>query len=95
MINKVLQQFSNQFVIVYINNIFIYSKTKIKHRIHVNKVFELLKKTKFRVKFEKSIFHIQKMNFLRYMIILEKIIIKKKLSFFDQNQRMKMTFKNC
>ena len=37
-INKALQLFLNQFVMIYINNILIYSKTKIEHRIHINKI---------------------------------------------------------
>ena len=76
-INKALQLFRNQFVIIYINNIFIYSKTKIEYKIHVNKILKSLKKAKFKMKIKKSIFYIQKVDFLKYVIILRKIAMKR------------------
>ena len=41
-------------MMIYINDIFIYSKTKIEHKIHVNKKFILLRETKFKMKVKKS-----------------------------------------
>ena len=37
-----------------------------------------LKKVRLRVKMKKLVFHTKKVNFLRYIIILEKIEIKRK-----------------
>ena len=76
-INKTLQLFLNQFIIIYINDIFIYSKTKIKYKVYINKILQTLKNAKFKIKIKKSNFHIQKINFLKYVIISENVFIKR------------------
>ncbi len=58
-VNNVLQCYLNQFVIVYLNDILIYSKTKKKHMQHVKKVLQTLKKVNLRIKSEKSEFHVE------------------------------------
>ena len=77
-INKTLQLFLNQFIMIYINNIFIYSKTKIEHKIQVNKILKRLRQARLKMKIKKSIFHIQKVDFLEYVITLKKIAMKRK-----------------
>ena len=62
---------------IYMNDIFIYSKTKAEHKIHVRKIFQFLKEAKFRVKLKKSVFHTQKVDFLKYIITLEKVAMKR------------------
>ena len=64
-------------MIIYINNIFIYSKTKIEYKFHVNKILRALKKAKLKMKIKKLIFYIQKVDFLKYIIILKKMVIKR------------------
>ena len=59
------------------NDIFIYSKTKVEHRIQVIKVFEALRQARLRVKMEKSVFHIQEVDFFEYVITSEKIAMKR------------------
>ena len=76
-INKALQLFLNQFVIIYMNDIFIYFETKAEYRIQVNKIFKTLRTAKFRVKMKKSIFHTQEVDFFEYVITLEKVAMER------------------
>ena len=43
-INNVLQKYLNIFIIVYLNNIFIYSANKEEHVVHVKKILKIIKK---------------------------------------------------
>ena len=65
-------------MIIYINDIFIYSKMKIKYKIYVNKILQILRNKKFKMKMKKLIFYTQEMNFLKYIIIFENVFMKKK-----------------
>ncbi len=58
-VNNVLRCYLNQFIIVYLNNILVYSKTKKEHVQHVRKILQTLKKVNLRIKSEKSEFHVQ------------------------------------
>ncbi len=53
--NNVLQCYLNQFIIVYLNNILIYLRTKKEHMQHVKKVLQTLKKVDLYIKLEKSV----------------------------------------
>jgi len=57
-------------VIAYLNDIFIYSKTKEKYIKHVTVILEVLKKADVRINDAKSIFHVQRVNFLGYIFII-------------------------
>ncbi len=58
-VNNVLQHYLNQFVIVYLNDILVYSKMKKEYMQHVKKVLQTLKKVDLHIKSEKSEFHVQ------------------------------------
>lgn len=55
-INNVLREYLDEFIVVYLNDILIYSKTEEEHIKHVWKVLQALTKAKLRVKPEKCIF---------------------------------------
>ncbi len=67
-VNNVLQRYLNQFVIVYLNDILVYSKTKKEHVQHVKKILQTLKKVDLRIKSGKSEFHVQSVQFLRFIV---------------------------
>ncbi len=71
--NNVLQCYLNQFVIVYLNDILVYSKTKKKHVQHVKKVLQTLKKVNLRIKSEKSEFHVQSVQFLKFIVMFQSL----------------------
>jgi len=67
-VNNVLRRYLNQFVIVYLNDILVYSKTKKEHVQHVKKILQTLKKVDLCIKSEKSEFHVQSVQFLRFIV---------------------------
>jgi hypothetical protein len=60
-------------VVAYLNNIFIYLKIKEEHIKHVIAVLKALKKANIRINNAKSMFHVQRVNFLGYILIINGI----------------------
>jgi hypothetical protein len=58
-------------MIAYLNDIFIYSKTKKEHIKHVIAVLKILKKADVKINGAKSVFHVQRVNFLGYILITD------------------------
>ncbi len=77
-VNNVLQRYLNQFVIVYLNDILVYSKTKKEHVQHVKKILQTLKKVDLRIKSGKSEFHVQNVQFLRFIIMSQSLRMNSK-----------------
>ncbi len=72
-VNNILWCYLNQFVIVYLNNILVYLKTKKEHVQHVRKVLQTLKKVDLHIKSEKSEFHVQSVQFLKFIIMSQSL----------------------
>ncbi len=68
MINDVLRQYLNQFVIIYLNNIMIYSKILKKYVSYVFKVLECLNIKNLHFKLKKCEFHRKKINFFEFVV---------------------------
>ncbi|GJX91991.1 putative reverse transcriptase domain-containing protein [Tanacetum coccineum] len=68
LMNRVCKPFLDKFVIVFIDDILIYSKNKKEHEEHLKAVLELLKKEKLYAKFSKCEFWIPKVQFLGHVI---------------------------
>ncbi|GKC99641.1 putative reverse transcriptase domain-containing protein, partial [Tanacetum coccineum] len=66
--NRVCKPYLDKFVIVFINDILIYSKSKEKHEVHLKLVLELLKKQKLFAKFSKCEFWLQEVHFLGHEV---------------------------
>ena len=56
-INNVSRKHLNMFVIVYLDDILVYSKNKKNHKKHVRQILNTLKKADLRIVSEKSQFH--------------------------------------
>ncbi|KAL1274452.1 hypothetical protein QQF64_027266, partial [Cirrhinus molitorella] len=67
-IHEVLREFLHHFVIVYIDDILIYSRSEAEHRHHVAEVLQTLRKHKLFLKAEKCSFHLPSVQFLGYII---------------------------
>ncbi|KAI2662149.1 Transposon Tf2-9 polyprotein [Labeo rohita] len=67
-IHEVLQDFLHQSVIVYIDDILIYSRSKAEHRHHVAEVLQRLREHQLYLKAEKCSFHQSSVHFLGYII---------------------------
>ncbi|GJT29423.1 putative reverse transcriptase domain-containing protein [Tanacetum coccineum] len=68
LINRVCKPYLDKFVIVFINDILIYSKNKEEHEEHLKLILELLKKEELYAKFSKCEFWIPKVQFLEHVI---------------------------
>ncbi|GJR15312.1 putative reverse transcriptase domain-containing protein [Tanacetum coccineum] len=68
LMNKVCRPYLDKFVIVFINDILIYSKTQEEHVEHLRLVLGLLKKEKLYAKFSKCEFWLREVQFLGHVI---------------------------
>ncbi|GJW41552.1 putative reverse transcriptase domain-containing protein [Tanacetum coccineum] len=68
LMNWVCKLYLDKFVIVVIDDILIYSKSKQEHEEHLKLIFELLKKEELYAKFSKCEFWIPKVQFLGHVI---------------------------
>ncbi|KAI3819335.1 hypothetical protein L1987_13162 [Smallanthus sonchifolius] len=68
LMNRVCKPYLDKFVIVFINDILIYSKSKVEHEEHLHLVLDLLKKEKLYAKFSKCEFWLKKVQFLGHIV---------------------------
>ncbi|KAJ9544514.1 hypothetical protein OSB04_024221 [Centaurea solstitialis] len=68
MMNRVCQPMPDKSVIVFIDDILVYSKTETDHATHLCQMLELLRKEKLYAKFSKYEFWLRKVQFLGHMI---------------------------
>ena len=68
LMNRVCKPYLDKFVIVFIDDILIYSKSKEEHEEHLRLILELLKREELYAKFSKFEFWIQKVQFLGHVI---------------------------
>ncbi|GKC07771.1 reverse transcriptase domain-containing protein, partial [Tanacetum coccineum] len=68
LMNRAFKPYLDKFVIVFIDDILIYSKSKQEHEKHLKLILELLKKEQLYAKFSKCEFWIPKVQFLGHVI---------------------------
>ncbi|GJU46171.1 putative reverse transcriptase domain-containing protein [Tanacetum coccineum] len=68
LMNRVCKPYLDKFVIVFIDDILIYSKTKEDHENHLRLMLELLRKEKLYAKFSKCEFWLQEVHFLGHVV---------------------------
>src|ERR687885_1514720 len=73
LMNRVCRPFLDKFVIVFIDDILIYSKTEAEHESHLRQVLELLKENQLYAKFSKCEFWLREVQFLGHIICKEGI----------------------
>src|SRR6266511_1002490 len=71
--NQVLRKYLGKFVLVYLDDIIIYSKTFEEHKEHVRLVFEVLRAASLMMKPKKCKFAQKELRFLRHIISAEGI----------------------
>ncbi|KAA0057109.1 reverse transcriptase [Cucumis melo var. makuwa] len=68
LMNQVFHEYLDKFVVVYLDDIVVYSTTMEEHRDHLQKVFQKLKENQLYVKREKCSFAQEQINFLGHVI---------------------------
>jgi len=74
-INKILIKLLNDFYVIYLNDILIFLIKKINYVNHVKQILERLRKFKLYVSLKKCEFFITKVNFLKFIIFTENILM--------------------
>ncbi|GKA95120.1 putative reverse transcriptase domain-containing protein [Tanacetum coccineum] len=68
LMNRVSKPYLDKFIIVFIDDILIYSKTKEEHEVHLKLVLELVRKEKLYAKFSKLRCTLQEVHFLGHVV---------------------------
>ena len=75
MMNKVFMEFLDKFVVVFIDDILVYSKNEEEHKEHSRLVLEKLREHQLYVKFNKCEFWLKEVGFLGHVISGEGIAV--------------------
>jgi transposase InsO family protein len=73
LMNKILQPYLDKFVVVYLDDILIFSKTPEEHLEHVSKVLEVLRDNQMYVGLDKCAFGLSEIDFLGHVVSAEGI----------------------
>ncbi|KAA0033187.1 ty3-gypsy retrotransposon protein [Cucumis melo var. makuwa] len=75
LMNRVFKDFLDTFVIVFIDDILIYSKTEAEYEEHLHRVLETLRANKLYAKFSKCEFWLKKVTFLGHVVSSEGVSV--------------------
>ena len=75
MMNEILRDLLNQRVIVYIDDILLYSKNETKHETLVKRLLQRLQNHELVKQLDKCVFHVQEVNFLSYTLFSEDVAL--------------------
>src|SRR5436190_10224746 len=73
LINHVLYNHLNEFVIAYLNDILIYFKNEEDHEKHIKKILRRFQKKNLYLKSEKCKFHKQQVKYLEHIVTTEEL----------------------
>jgi hypothetical protein len=73
--NKVLIDYLDKFVTVYMDDLLIFSENKLDYQLHVQKVLTCLQEAGLQVLLEKCEFSIERIKFLDFIISLKEVLV--------------------
>ena len=73
LMNRVFRQYVNQFFVMFIDNILVYSNDRENHDTHLRVVLETLRKGRLYAKLSKCEFWLREVSFLRHIVSGEEI----------------------
>jgi hypothetical protein len=82
--NKVLMEELDRFVIVFIDDILVYSRSAEEHGQHLKVVLKKLRAHQLYVKFSKCEFWLQKVNFLGHILTAEGVAVEDSLRLLNR-----------
>ena len=75
LMHRVLQEYLNEFVIVFIDDILVYSRSKKEHMEHLRTTLQILKENQLYAKFKKCEFWLEKVSFLGHVVSKDSISV--------------------
>ncbi|GJU90308.1 putative reverse transcriptase domain-containing protein, partial [Tanacetum coccineum] len=87
LMNRIFHEYLDKFVIVFIDDILIYSKSEEEHERHLRIVLEILRQKKLYAKFSKCDFWLQQVAFLGHIVSADGIIMDPFKSFVGGMER--------
>ncbi|KAJ0476778.1 putative nucleotidyltransferase, Ribonuclease H [Helianthus annuus] len=75
LMNRVCRAMLDKFVIVFIDDILVYSRSKAEHACHLREILEVLRKEKLYAKFSKCAFWLREVQFLCHVINADGILV--------------------
>jgi len=78
MMNEILREFLDREVVVYIDDILIYSGIVEEHILLVRKVLQRLREYRMSSSLEKSVFHVKRVGFLGYVVATDSVTMNEK-----------------
>ena len=73
--NGVFREYLDKFVIVFLDDILVYSKSKEEHEQHLRMVFQVLREHQLYEKFSKCSFYQKKIHYLGHIISKDGIVV--------------------
>ncbi|KAK8923672.1 hypothetical protein KSP39_PZI019345 [Platanthera zijinensis] len=68
LMNRVFREYLDRFVVVFIDDILVYSKSEAEHKVHLRTVLQVLRENQLYAKFSKCEFWLEKVAFLGHVI---------------------------
>ena len=93
LMHKVFQPYLHQFIVVFVDNILIYSKSKEEHEGHLRIVLQVLRDHQLYAKFSKCEFWLTEVKFLRQVVSASGVFVdSKKVEVVMSWERPKLVF---
>ena len=75
LMNRVFRQYLDLFVIVFIDNVLVYSRSESEHERHLDLVLQTLRRHQLYAKFNKCEFWLSRVGFLRHVVFADGIYV--------------------